>query len=79
VRESQYSKAIEARGEHKGAVAQAQAYVIKSLQTKLQSSAPEPLRLAIEGTNDLKTLDRWFKALFAVKSWDELLQLMKQP
>jgi hypothetical protein len=67
VRESQYSKTIEARGE----VRRARADVLKGLQIKLQSAAPEAIRLAIEGTNDLGVLDRWFEAAWSATSWED--------
>jgi hypothetical protein len=79
VRESQYSKAIEARGEHKGALKGARAYLLMGFQFTLQSPPPEAIRQVIEGTNDLATLDRWFSYLFSVNSWEELQNRMKQP
>ncbi len=78
VRESQYSKTIEARGEHKGEVKRAQADVVRILQARLKSTAPEPIRLAIEGTNDLGILDRWFEAALAAESWADFQTQMKQ-
>jgi hypothetical protein len=74
VRESQYIKSIKVEGE----VTRARADVLEGLQVRLGSPAPEPIRLAIEGTNDLGTLDHWFRALFTVKSWDEFQSLMHQ-
>jgi hypothetical protein len=79
VRESQYSKTIEARGEHRGKVKQAQADLLDGLGRKLQSAVPEPIRLAVEGTNDLDTLKRWFGILFTVDNWAEFEAKMKQP
>jgi len=54
VRESQYLKSFEARGE----VKRARAYLLEGLQVRLDSPVPEPIRLAIEGTNDLDTINR---------------------
>jgi hypothetical protein len=67
VRESQYLKSFEARGEVRGR----QAYLIRVLEARLQTPVPGPIRLAIEGTNDLGALDRWFEAALAVTSWEE--------
>jgi hypothetical protein len=67
VRESQYSKTIEARG----AVKQVQEDVLRILRFRLGTSAPEPIRLAVEGTNDRGVLDRWFDAALAATSWED--------
>jgi len=48
------------------------------LQIRLGTPASEPIRLAIEGTNDLHTIDRWFRAMLTVGSWSEFQELMKQ-
>jgi hypothetical protein len=74
VRESQYIKSIQVEGE----VKRARTYVLEGLQMRLGGPAPEPIRLAIEGTNDLGRLDRWFRALFTLNSWEEFQSLMKQ-
>jgi hypothetical protein len=79
VRESQYLKSFEDRGEAKGLVKRAQADLLTGLRLKFGSPVPEPVRLAIEGTNDLARLDRWFQALFAVSSWTEFEALLQQP
>jgi hypothetical protein len=79
MRESQYLKSFEDRGEQKGALKQSRADLLEGLQIKLQGTAPEPIRLAIEGTNDLATLNRWFRAVLSVNSWDEFQQSMRQP
>jgi hypothetical protein len=74
VRESQYLKSFEARGE----VKRARADLLEGLSLKMRSGVPEPIRLAIEGTNDLNTLNRWFQALFTANSWDEFQTQMRQ-
>jgi hypothetical protein len=71
VRESQYLKSFELKGRQEGEVARARADVLDGLQLKFKMPVPEPIRLAIEGTNDLNTLDRWFHTLFQVDSWEE--------
>jgi hypothetical protein len=79
VRESQYSKTIEARGEQKGELKRARADLLRALQSRLGTPAPEPIRLAIEGTNDLGILDRWFDAALTAPSWSDFQTQMKQP
>jgi hypothetical protein len=78
VRESQYLKSIEARGEQKGEVHGRRAYLLEGLGLKFGSPVPEPIRLAIQGTTDLNTIDRWFHALFTANSWDEFQTRMRQ-
>jgi hypothetical protein len=79
VRESQYLKSYEARGEHKGELKRARADLLAGLRLRFGSPVPEPIRLAIEGTNDLAVLDRWFEALFTLGSWSEFEALLQQP
>jgi hypothetical protein len=74
VHETQLSKQIK----HQGEVARAQVMLIEGLGLRMKSSVPEPIRLAIEGTNELDTLDRWFRALFEVDSWADFQNRMKQ-
>jgi hypothetical protein len=74
VRESQYLKSFEAWGE----VKQARAYLLRALKSRLGAAAPEPIRLAIEGTNDLGILDRWFDAALAASSWADFQAAMQQ-
>ncbi len=78
VRESQYLKSYEEKWKHEGEVIRARTYVLEGLRLKLGSPVPETVRLAIEGTNDLTALDRWFQALFTLNSWTEFEELMKQ-
>jgi hypothetical protein len=78
VRESQYIKSIKAEGEQTGKLAQAQADLLEGLEFRLGSPVPEPIRLAIEATNDRDTLKRWFRAMLTAGSWPEFQALMKQ-
>src|SRR5262249_1869279 len=66
VRESQYLKSFEDRGE----VKRARVDVLRVLQSRLGTPAPEPIRLAAEGTNDLGVRARWFDAALAATSWE---------
>jgi hypothetical protein len=74
VRESQYLKSFE----DKGRVKQARADVLRILQSRLGMPAPEPIRLAVEGTNDLGILDRWFDAALAATSWADFQTVIQQ-
>ncbi len=78
MRESQLSKQIETRGKHLGELERARADMLRVLQAHLKSAAPEPIRLAIEGTNDLGTLDRWFDEALTATSWAQFEAAMKQ-
>ncbi len=74
VRESQYTRSIEARGE----VRARRADMLRVLQSRLGAPVPEPIRLAIEGTNDLAILDGWFDAALAATSWAEFRAVLPQ-
>jgi hypothetical protein len=74
VRETQLSKTIEARGE----VKRARADVLVVLRSRLGGPVPEPIRLAIEGTNDLAVLDRWLAAALAAASWADFEAAIRQ-
>ena len=74
MRESQYLKSIEAKGE----VRARRADLLEGMNVRLGSPAPEPIRLAIEGTNDLEIIGRWFRAMLTVTSWVEFQARMTQ-
>jgi len=78
VRESQYLKSFEIRGEQKGELPGRRAYLLRVLQSRLCTPAPEPIRLAIEGTTDLGVLDRWFDAALTAASWADFQAVMHQ-
>jgi hypothetical protein len=77
VRESQYSKSLELKGKTQGVVLGRQEDLVQGLGFKFQTPVPEPVRLAIEGTKDLQTLNRWFRTLFEVDSLEEFQSRMK--
>ncbi len=66
------------RGKQEGTVENARAFLLEAVRTRLQDPVPEPVRLAIEGTNDPDTLTRWFKAALAVSTLDEFTAVMRQ-
>jgi len=78
MRESQYLKSAEIRGEQKGELRGRRADMLRVLQSRLGTPAPEPIRLAIEGTNDLGVLDRWFDAALTAASWADFQAVMHQ-
>src|SRR5947207_903228 len=65
------------QGELKGIVKKGRADLLKLLSAKLPGPVPEPVRLAIEGTNDPDTLDRWFDAALQVQSWADFRAAMQ--
>src|SRR5262249_34290475 len=77
MRESQLSKTIEAEGERKGELKRARADLLRTLQSRLGTPTPEAIRLAIEGTNDLTTVDRWYDIAWATPSWADFQAAMR--
>jgi hypothetical protein len=77
MRESQYIKSWERVGEQRGELRTHRANLLTAVQLRLQDPVPEPIRLAIEGTNDLSKLDTWFEAALTVPNITELLKAMK--
>lgn len=66
------------RGVQQEAVAARRAWLLRLLQNRFQTPVPEPIRLAIEGTNDVATLDRWFDAATSAPSLAEFRAAMRQ-
>jgi hypothetical protein len=60
-RESEYIKRWRDEGVDLGTLKRSRDYLLKRVR-RLADPVPEAIRLAIEGTNDLQTLDRWFDA-----------------
>jgi len=58
MRESRYIKKFELRGEERGELRAKRADLLKLVSWRLEDPVPEPIRLAVEGTNDLGVLDR---------------------
>jgi hypothetical protein len=79
MRESPYLKSFEDKGKQQGHLEQARTFLLEGLRLKLKSDVPEPIRLAVEGTTAIDTLERWFKVVFEVESWDDFQKRMKQP
>lgn len=62
----------------RGRLRQAQEDTLFALQARLGQPVPEPVRLAIEGTNAIDIVRRWFAASFAATSWDDFQAVIKQ-
>jgi hypothetical protein len=77
MQESQYIKQWLNEGELKGVVKRGRADLLKLLRAKLHDPVPEEVRLAIEGTNDPDTLDRWYDAALQAGTWPDFRTAMK--
>lgn len=75
--ESQYIKTFVLRGREEGVVIARRSDLLKAVRLRLQDPVPEPIRLAVEGTNDPDTLDRWFEVAITAGSLAELRSAMK--
>ena len=64
-------------GKHEGVIEARRADLLETVRVRLQDPVPEPIRLAIEGTNDPDTLTRWFRAALTVQTLDELRKGMR--
>jgi hypothetical protein len=76
--ESQTIRGWKREGELKGNIERARAYLLELIRGRFQDPVPEPVRLAVEGTNDLDSLDRWFKVAVRADSLAAFLTAMKE-
>jgi hypothetical protein len=67
------------KGELQGIVKKGRADVLKVLEKKLRQPVPEAIRLAVEGTNDPATLERWLDAALEVASYAEFRARVQVP
>jgi hypothetical protein len=65
------------RGEDRGEVRKAAAFLLECIRTRLTDPVPEDLALAIEGTNDDQTLEQWFNIALQAQDISELRKAMK--
>jgi hypothetical protein len=77
MKESQYIKGWLSEGESKGVVEARRADLLKVLRAKMAEPVPDEVRLAVEGTNDPDTLDRWLDAALRAGTWTEFRDAMK--
>jgi hypothetical protein len=77
VRESQIILDWKREGRQEGEVEKARTYLLRLIQGKFENPVSDVLRLAIEGTNDLDTLDRWFDAAVAASTLAEFRTVLR--
>jgi hypothetical protein len=65
-------------GEVKGELNKARGDVLRLVRRRLADPVPEDIRLAIEGTNDLDVLTRWFDAATDAETLDKFRAAMRQ-
>ncbi len=78
MKESQLILSWLREGKERGVMEAHRADVIELIRLRFQDPVPEPLRLAIEGTNDTDILRRWHRAAATSKTIEELRKEMKQ-
>lgn len=66
------------QGEQRGIVKNARAALLELVRLRLQDPVPEAVRLAVEGTNDVNTLNRWFRAAATAGTFAEFTAAMRQ-
>jgi hypothetical protein len=59
-----------------GLIEARRADLLEVIRVRLQDPVPESVRVAIEGTNDPVTLERWFKAALAMNTLAEFRAAM---
>jgi hypothetical protein len=64
------------RGVIKGTLEAQRAALLRVLRVRLHDPVPEPVRLAIEGTNDPDILGRWLDAASLAQTWAEFRAAM---
>jgi hypothetical protein len=76
MRESQTILGFIREGEEKGLLVRARADILRSIQLRF-SQIPQDVRVAIDGTNDIDTLNRWFDSSLTTSSIEEFRAAMK--
>ncbi|MGL4549684.1 MAG: hypothetical protein ACRC33_00745 [Gemmataceae bacterium] len=74
-RESAYINSFIKRGRDDGELRKARSFLLKALG-RLQNPVPESVRLAVEGTNDVATLDRWFRVAVRAENLSDVRREM---
>ncbi len=77
MQESQVIRGWINRGKLEGSVETRRADVLTVVRMRLQDPVPEAIRLAVEGTNDLAMLERWFEAAVQAQTLADLRAAMK--
>jgi hypothetical protein len=78
VQESQVIRGWIERGRQQGIMQAGRKNILTLVRLRLHDPVPEEVRLAVERTNDLATLDRWFDAALIATTLDEFLSAMRQ-
>jgi hypothetical protein len=78
MRESQFVKQWRNEGIMQGSV-QTMRLVLRKIARRLEDPIPDVIRLALEWTGDLQTLDRWFDAALDADSIADLRKIMNIP
>lgn len=66
-------------GRQEGAVATKRSDLFDVLEARMQNAVPEPIRLAIEGTNSLDVLRAWIRAAATATNYPDFQRSMRQP
>jgi hypothetical protein len=77
MKESQYIRGWLNEGKKEGLVEARRAALLKLVRAKLRDPVPEEVSLAVEGTNDPDTLDRWFDAALQAANWADFRAVLK--
>jgi hypothetical protein len=78
-RESQLILGWKREGMLEGEVKTRRGDVLKVLQVRLANPVPEPVRVAVEGTNDPDILGRWLELAATAGDFDEFLRAIASP
>lgn len=76
MRESQVIKGWMDEGKQIGVVETQRAFLLETLRARFQDPLSETVRVAIDGTNDPATLERWFKAALRANTLAEFRAAM---
>jgi hypothetical protein len=76
MKESQVIKGWMDEGKVIGLVEARRADLLEVIRVQLQDPVPESVRVAVEGTNDPGTLERWFKAALTANTLAEFRAAM---
>jgi hypothetical protein len=77
MRKSEYITSWEMVGEERGILLAKREYLLRVIKLRLEDPVSESIRLAIEGTNDVQTLSRWFDAVLDCSTIAEFRKAMK--
>jgi hypothetical protein len=78
MRESQYIKHWERVGELRAELRTTRSCLLQAIQVLWLDPVPEPIRLVIEGTDDVSKLDTWFHAALRAHSIADLYNAMNR-